>query len=82
MHISTVAGKSKAIVTPTEGDTMSNSFVTSTKEFVNRNKTKILTVAIVATSAIVLLQNHGIRSLNEFLEENDLYDEYYFPETE
>ena len=39
-------------------------------------------VAIVATSAIVLLQNHGIRSLNEFLEENDLYDEYYFPETE
>ena len=61
---------------------MSNSFVTSTKEFVNRNKTKILTVAIVATSAIVLLQNHGIRSLNEFLEENDLYDEYYFPETE
>lgn len=59
---------------------MKDSFVTSAKDFVNRNKTKYLTIALVATSAIVLLQNKGIRSLNKFLEEKNLSDLYYKPE--
>lgn len=49
----------------------------SAKNKVVENKTKILgTVAVVATTAAVL-QQIGIRSLNKFLEEKGLSDEYY-----
>lgn len=49
----------------------------SAKNKVVENKTKILgTVAVVATT-VAVIQNSGIRSLNAFLEEKGLSDEYY-----
>lgn len=49
----------------------------SAKNKVVKNKTKILgTVAVVATT-VAVLQQSGIRSLNKFLEEKGLADEYY-----
>lgn len=49
----------------------------SAKNSVVENKTKILgTVAVVATT-IAVIQQTGIRSLNKFLEEKGLSDEYY-----
>lgn len=49
----------------------------SAKNKVVENRTKILgTVAVVATTAAVI-QQIGIRSLNQFLEEKGLSDEYY-----
>lgn len=39
---------------------------------------------VVAASAITLIvvQHKGIQNLNAFLEEKDLFDEYYLPSTE
>ena len=49
----------------------------SAKNKVVENKTKILgTVAVVSTT-VVVLQQIGIRSLNAFLDEKGLSDEYY-----
>lgn len=49
----------------------------SAKEAVVRNRTKILgTVAVVFTT-VAVIQNSGIKSLNRFLEEKGLTDEYY-----
>ncbi|QAY17162.1 hypothetical protein SEA_MADAMATO_44 [Streptomyces phage Madamato] len=49
----------------------------SAKNKIVDNKTKILgTVAVVATT-VAVIQQSGIKSLNKFLEEKDLYDEYY-----
>lgn len=49
----------------------------SAKNKIVENRTKILgTVAVVATT-VAVLQQIGIRSLNEFLEEKGLADEYY-----
>jgi len=54
----------------------------SAKNKIVRNKTKILgTIAVVATTAAVL-QHHGIKQMNAFLEEKGLTDEYYQPEDE
>ena len=49
----------------------------SAKNKVVENKTKILgTVAVVSTT-VVVLQQIGIRSLNDYLDEKGLSDEYY-----
>lgn len=49
----------------------------SAKNKVVENKTKILgTVAVVATT-VAVLEQIGIRSLNNFLEEEGLSDKYY-----
>jgi hypothetical protein len=49
----------------------------SAKNKVVENRTKILgTVAVVATT-LAVVQQIGIRSLNAFLEEKGLSDEYY-----
>uniref|UniRef100_A0AAU7GZW2 Uncharacterized protein n=1 Tax=Streptomyces phage Scarif TaxID=3158858 RepID=A0AAU7GZW2_9CAUD len=49
----------------------------SAKNKVVKNRTKILgTVAVVATT-VAVIQQTGIRSLNRFLEEKGLSDEYY-----
>lgn len=49
----------------------------SAKNKVVENQTKILaTVAVVATT-IAVVEQIGIRSLNKFLDEKGLSDEYY-----
>ena len=49
----------------------------SAKNKIVENKTKILgTVAVVATT-VAVLEQVGIRSMNKFLEEKGLADEYY-----
>jgi H2-forming N5,N10-methylenetetrahydromethanopterin dehydrogenase-like enzyme len=49
----------------------------SAKNKVVENKTQILaTVAVVATT-VAVLEQIGIRSLNKFLDEKGLSDEYY-----
>lgn len=49
----------------------------SAKNKVVENRTKILgTVAVVATT-VAVIQQSGIRSLNRFLDEKGLSDEYY-----
>jgi hypothetical protein len=49
----------------------------SAKNKIVENQTKILgTIAVVATT-VVVIQNYGIRSVNKFLEEKGLSDEYY-----
>lgn len=47
----------------------------SAKKFVQTHKTAIA-LGTVATG-IIVLQHKGIKSLNEFLKENDLFDTYY-----
>lgn len=54
-----------------------NNAITRTKNFVKRNKTKMLVTGFVTTSTIMVLQHQGIKSLNEFLEEKGLLEEYY-----
>jgi hypothetical protein len=49
----------------------------SAKNKIVKNKTKILgTIAVVATT-VAVLEQLGIRKMNEFLEEKGLTDEYY-----
>lgn len=57
-----------------------NEKLTSAKDKLRRNKTKILGTALVVTTTVVILQRHGIKSLNAFLEEKGLSDEYFTPE--
>lgn len=49
----------------------------SAKNKVVENKTKILGTVAVAATTVAVLQQIGIRSLNAFLEEKNLADEYY-----
>jgi hypothetical protein len=51
--------------------------LTSIKKFYVRNERKILvTTAVVATTAAVLMRT-GIKQHNDFLKEHDLYEEFY-----
>jgi CHASE2 domain-containing sensor protein len=54
-----------------------NEKLNSAKNFVVRNKTKILVTALVVTTTVAVIEQTGIRSLNAFLKENNLYDTYY-----
>ena len=49
----------------------------STKNKVAENQTKILLAVAVFSTTVAVLQHFGIRSLNQFLEEKGLADEYY-----
>lgn len=51
--------------------------IASAKNFVKRNERRIMLGTIAVISTVTVLQQSGIKSLNEFLEEKDLYDEYY-----
>jgi hypothetical protein len=57
---------------------MKNALIT-TKNFVLKHKEAL--IVGTALSAVVVLQNRGIQSLNKFLEEKDLFNEYYLPES-
>ena len=54
----------------------------SAKNFVADRKVVILTVAAVALTGVVALQQAGIQQHNKFLKEHDLYDTYYTQEDE
>jgi hypothetical protein len=47
------------------------------KDAVQARQTKILTIALVATSAVAVVQNRGIANLNDFLREEGLFDKFY-----
>jgi hypothetical protein len=49
--------------------------LTSTKNFLVRNKTAIY-VGVTLTT-VIILQATGIKSMNKFLEEKGLHTEYY-----
>lgn len=57
-----------------------NKNLAAAKKFVRRNRNAIV-VGAVAVS-VIALQQSGIRSLNDFLKEHDLFDEYYFVDEE
>ena len=46
-----------------------------TKKFVSRNKNTIVAVALLGT--VIAIQTSGIKSLNAFLDEHGLLNEYY-----
>lgn len=50
------------------------------KRFVRRNKAKFFMTTTAVLGTVVFLQNRGIKSHNEFLDEKGLLDEYYRPE--
>lgn len=56
--------------------------MTSIKNFVARNQTKILTTALVVTTTIAVVEQIGVREHNQFLKDHDLYEAYYTPEEE
>jgi len=47
------------------------------KNKIVENKTKILGTVAVAATTVAVLEQIGIRSMNKFLEEKGLSDEYY-----
>lgn len=54
--------------------------VNSTKNYVRRNKSRLTWITICTLGAAVTIQHTGIKSLNEFLKENNLFEAYYgFP---
>jgi len=54
--------------------------IAKTQDFVHRNRNAIIVGAI--TTSVIVLQHQGIKSLNEFLKDKDLFDEYYFVDEE
>lgn len=50
------------------------------KNYVVRNRTKILIAVAVTSTTVAVLQGRGIKMHNEFLKEHNLFDEFYFPE--
>jgi hypothetical protein len=55
---------------------MKNALV-STKNFVVRNKTRILVTTTATAVTLVVIQARGLKLHNEFLEEHGLTDEFY-----
>lgn len=58
----------------TKGNIM-HKILNSTKTFIQRNKTTIVVGA--SLTAVVLLQQSGIKGMGEFLKEKGLYEEYF-----
>ncbi len=54
-----------------------NKTLVTAKNFVVKNKTKILVTALVVTTTAALLMRTGIAQHNAFLKEHDLYDAFY-----
>jgi len=53
--------------------------ITTTKNFVVKNKTEILICALAATTTVIVLLKIGVNQHNAFLTEKGLFDEYYTP---
>lgn len=51
--------------------------LTRTKDWFVDNKTTLLVSALAITATVATLQHHGIKSMNKFLEEEELFDKYY-----
>lgn len=49
----------------------------SVKNYIKRNKRHLLVEASLV--GVVYLQARGIGNLNQFLKDNNLFDEYYLP---
>uniref|UniRef100_A0A8F3IMG2 Uncharacterized protein n=1 Tax=Streptomyces phage TaidaOne TaxID=2836025 RepID=A0A8F3IMG2_9CAUD len=54
--------------------------LTSAKDKIVENKTKILAVTTVAATGAAVLLKIGLKQHDEFLKEKGLYDEFYTPE--
>lgn len=64
-----------------------NKIVTKIKDIAQAPKTKkalkvTAVVGVTLLATIATAQHFGIKGLNEFLEEKDLFDEYYYTEEE
>ncbi len=53
---------------------------TAVKNFVVRNKTKILVTALAVTTTTTVLMRLGLKQHDTFLKEHALYDAFYTPE--
>lgn len=51
--------------------------IVSTKNYVRRNKTTLVLTTVGTLAGIAVLQHYGIKSLNAFLVEKGLDQEYY-----
>lgn len=51
--------------------------INSARNFVSRHKTQMLTAGLLVTTSVALAQHAGIKELNQFLKDNDLFDKYY-----
>lgn len=51
--------------------------IASVRNFVKRHKTQLLTTGLLVTTSIAVAQHYGIKDMNEFLKEHDLFDTYY-----
>jgi hypothetical protein len=54
-----------------------NEKIAAAKKWVEDHKTPIMLSALTVTSTLVVIQHMGIKSLNQFLKDNDLYEQYY-----
>ena len=50
------------------------------KNFVVRNKTKLLVTGLVVTTTLVVVQRRALQMHNEYLKDLGLYEAYYFVE--
>lgn len=57
-----------------------NKVIVSTKKFVRKHKEALVVGGVLAT--VAYLQYQGIKSLNNFLVEHNLFETYYLTETE
>ena len=51
--------------------------LTSVKDVVVANRTRVLSVALVVMTTGAVIQSRALKEHNKFLKENDLYDRYY-----
>lgn len=51
--------------------------IESAKQFVADHKNVIIALAIVIPTSVAIVQHAGLKSHDNFLRENNLYDEYY-----
>lgn len=51
--------------------------IVSAKNFVVKNKTKILVTALIVTATIAAGERYGLHQHDKFLKEHDLYDTYW-----
>lgn len=63
---------------PQQGVIMFQNKIASTKAYIQTHKKTVVLGALAAT--LIVTQHKGIKSLNNFLKENDMFDAYYLPE--
>ncbi len=57
-----------------------NKTVVSTRNFVARNKNRILVTALVVTTTTTVLMRMGLNQHDNFLKEHNLYEAFYHME--